>query len=274
MDRIQRALEISRLQRGSLAEVRHAGTVHNERATRPEPVDADEPETAAVPKLVVDRARLREQRIVLGEESSTAAHAYRMLRAQILQRARASRMRVFGIVSAATGEGKTLTAINLAISLATEPNQSVTLVDLDLRRPSVTRTLGLAPEWGIDTWLGSGLPPARVICELEGFPRLRLVPTLAPLPGSSDAIAGARTRELFEAIGSIDPVGITIVDLPPALLSDHVLTVAPLIDGFVFVINEGRTLRDDVERVLELLGRNRIVGTVLNGSSASEQRAY
>ena len=65
-----------------------------------------------------------------------------------------------------------------------------------------------------------------------------------------------------------------IVDLPPALLSDHVLTVSQLLDGFVLLVTEGMTLREDVERVFELLGRDRIVGTVLNRSSDSEQRAY
>ena len=276
MERIQRALEISRLQRGGVAEPRPLVTVHNEeRLSRPEPasaVVADEP--ADLPQHSVDREALRRQRIVLGDESSVAAHAYRMLRAQILQRARAARMRTVGIVSATTGEGKTLTAINLALSLAVEPNQHITLVDLDLKRPSIARVLGIAPSCGLCTWLSDSSPARSVQCELAGFPRLRLVPTLAPLPGSSEALAGSRTKQLFEELAALEGPGLVVVDLPPVLLGDDVLTAAPLIDGFVFVITEGQTLREDVERVFELLGRNRIMGTVLNGSSASEQRTY
>ena len=67
---------------------------------------------------------------------------------------------------------------------------------------------------------------------------------------------------------------LVIVDLPPALLNDDVLTVTPLVDGFILVITEGKTRREDVERVVELVGRDRIVGTVLNDSRDSEQRAY
>lgn len=270
MERIQRALEISRLQRAAGMEARPAVALHHEeRTARTEDLAIERGQP-----LSVDRDLLRKRKILSGEESNVAAHAYRMLRAQVLQRSRATRMRSIGVLSATTGEGKTLTAINLALSLAAEPNQRVTLVDLDLKRPSIARTLEITPECGLDTWL-SGSEPARTVqYEVAGFPRLRIVPTLAPLSGSSELLAGARVRQLFEDICAGDGPSLAIVDLPPVLLSDDVLTAAGLIDGFLLVITEGQTLREDVERVFELLGRNRIMGTVLNGSSASEQRAY
>ncbi len=240
----------------------------------PEPVAPPAEEPRQPPRLTVNREFLRKRRVILGDESSVAAQSYRMLRAQILQRVRATRTRAIGIVSATTGEGKTLTAINLALSLAAEPNQAITLVDLDLKRPSVARVLGVSPESGLETWLAGTSPVSAVRYELEGLPRLRVVPTLAPIPGSSELLAGGRARQLFEELAAGEPSGLSIVDLPPVLLSDDVLTAAALLEGFVVVITEGKTLREDVERVFELLGRSRIMGTVLNGSSASEQRTY
>jgi Mrp family chromosome partitioning ATPase len=71
-----------------------------------------------------------------------------------------------------------------------------------------------------------------------------------------------------------EPGRLLIVDLPPVLLSDDVLTVAPQLDAVVLVVTEGRTRREDIGRVLELLGNTRVIGTVLNRSSESEQRAY
>ena len=282
MERIQRALEISRLQRAGAVESRPptadtrpaaVSLHHEERLSRPESVaSVAEPESR--PLLTVDRELLRKRRVICGDETNAAAHAYRMLRAQVLQRARATRMRSIGILSATTGEGKTLTAINLALSLATEPNQRVTLVDLDLKRPSITRMLGISPESGLDTWLSSSQPVHSVHYEVADFPRLHIVPTLAPVAGSSELLAGARVRQLFEGIAASDAPALAVVDLPPVLLSDDVLTAATLVDGFLLVITERQTLREDVERVFELLGRNRIMGTVLNGSAASEQRAY
>ena len=280
MERIQRALELANgeswrqgARRAVETEPPHAGhSSHEERAmlrAAAQPAD-----TAELPRLAIDRARLRARKVVFAEESTAAARAYRMLRAQLLQRARSSGLTAIGIVSGASGEGKTLTAVNLALSLAADPNYSVTLIDLDLRRPAVAETLGITPPLGLDTWLTEDQPVSSVLYGLEGIARLSVVPTLAPLAAASEALAGGRTRDLIDALRTSDGRRLLIVDLPPALLSDHVLTVSPLLDGFVLLVTEGQTLREDVERAFELLGRDRIVGTVLNRSSDSEQRAY
>ncbi|MFK9985549.1 P-loop NTPase, partial [Escherichia coli] len=90
-------------------------------------------------------------------------------------------LNTIGVVSAVNGEGKTLTAINLALSLAAEPNQTVMLVDLDLRRPAIARTLGIQPDSGLETWLGGNDPPKNVCYGLEGIERLYVLPTLSPV---------------------------------------------------------------------------------------------
>ncbi len=273
MERIQRALELAHVRRAVETESPLAGHSSLEERTMLRAA-AQPAEVAELPRLAIDRARLRARKVVFPEDSTAAARAYRMLRAQLLQRARSSGLGVIGIVSSASGEGKTLTAVNLALSLAADPNHSVTLVDLDLRRPSVAETLGIAAPLGLETWLAEEHPLASVLYGLEGVERLSVVPTLAPLVPGSEALAGSRTRALIEALRAMDGRRLLIVDLPPALLSDHVLTVSPLLDGFVLLVMEGKTRRDDLERVFELLGRERIVGTVLNRSSDSEQRAY
>jgi len=272
MERIQRALELAHVRRAAEAETLSGHSSPEERAMLR---SATQPgETTELPKLTIDRARLRARRVVFPEDSSAAARAYRMLRAQVLHRVRSSGLGAIGIVSSASGEGKTITAVNLALSLAADPNHSVTLVDLDLRRPSVAATLGLTPPLGLDTWLTAEHPVASVHYGLEGIARLSVVPTVAPLLTASEALADSRARDLIDALRSMESRRLLIVDLPPALLTDHVLTVARLLDGFVLVVTEGQTRRDDVERVFELLGRDRIIGTVLNRSSDSEQRAY
>jgi Mrp family chromosome partitioning ATPase len=177
-------------------------------------------------------------------------------------------------VSATNGEGKTLTAINLALSLAAEPNQAVMLLDLDLRRPAVARTLGLNIERGLESWFGGDEPTKNVCYGLEGVERFFVLPTVRPMSGSSEVLAGLATRKLFNELKGRDPGRLLIVDLPPILLSDDALMVAPLLDGVVLVVNERRTRREDLVRVVELLGNTRIVGTVLNRASQAEQRAY
>ncbi len=274
MDRIQRALDLAKVQ--------------VPRAPAPPAPVAEDPRLERVAlhrefalgtveyiaRLPVSWSDLKEKRVVAATDIQPASQAYRMLRTQVLQRARANGINTIGVVSAINSEGKTLTAVNLALSLAAEPNQTVVLIDLDLRRPMVARILGLAAERGLESWFGGEEPTKNACYGIEGVERLFVLPTLAPLAGSSEILAGLGTRKLFNELKGRDPGRLLVVDLPPVLLSDDALTVAPLLDAVVLVVNERRTRREDVVRVVELLGNTRIIGTVLNRSSESEQRAY
>jgi protein-tyrosine kinase len=272
MDRIQRALDLSKL---------HAQGAHTavlEEDPRAERMALNREFSLGVVESVarvpVDWAACKEKRVVPTVDVQAAGHAYRMLRTQVLQRARTHGLGTLGVVSAINGEGKTLTAINLALSLAAEPNQSVVLVDFDLRRPAIARTLGLSVEQGLEAWFTADIPTKSVCYGIEGVERLHVLPTLAPVSGSSEILAGLATRKLLNDLKGRDSSRIVVVDLPPVLLSDDALMVAPLLDGVVLVVHERRTRREDVVRVMELLGNTKIVGTVLNRSSESETRAY
>jgi Mrp family chromosome partitioning ATPase len=269
VERIQRALDLAKMQRataGSLEETRA------ERATLTREFSVAPLEFAS--RLSLDWRALREKRVICAQDPQPAGHAYRMLRTQVLQRARNHGLSTLGVVSAVNGEGKTLTAINLALSLAAEPNQTVLLIDLDLRRPTLAQTLGLAAPRGLETWFQGDDPTKNVCYAIEGVDRLYVLPTLGPVSGSSETLAGLGTRRLIDELKDRDSGRLLIVDLPPVLLSDDALMMAPLLDAVVLVVNERRTKREDVTRVIELLGNTRVVGTVLNRSSESEERAY
>jgi protein-tyrosine kinase len=269
MDRIQRALDLSRAQRANGAP---ADDARLERTTLYREFGVAPVEFAS--RLPLDWKALSERRVISPNDLQPAGHAYRMLRTQVLQRARANGLNTVGVVSAINGEGKTLTAINLALSLAAEPNQTVMLLDLDLRRPAIASTLGLTPPAGLEGWFGGDDPTKKVCYALEGVDRLYVLPTLAPVPGSSETLAGLGTRRLLSELRDRDPSRLLIVDLPPVLLSDDALMLAPLMDAVVLVVHERHTRREDVGRVLELLGNTRVIGTVLNRSAESEKRAY
>lgn len=271
MDRIQRALELAKKQRsGSPSNEDDTGAAERVAVRReftPPPLEPSR-------RVPVDWGALRERRIVASDDSRSAVHAYRMLRTQVLQRARGHNLTALGVISAAHGEGKTLTAINLALSLAAEPNQAVLLIDFDLRRPSIHHVLGLPIDRGLEAWFAGTARLEDVWYGIEGVDRLFVLPTLTPVPQSSEALAQATTQRMLADLKERDPGRLLIVDLPPALLCDDALTVAPQLDAVVLVVTEGRTRREDVSRVLELFGKTRVIGTVLNRSSESERRAY
>ncbi len=87
-------------------------------------------------------------------------------------------------------------------------------------------------------------------------------------------LASRRAQEMLIELKTAQSHGLVIIDLPPVLLTDDFLAVAPVLDGVVLVASEGVTKRDDVVRTLELVGDTRRLGTVLNRASESEKRAY
>jgi protein-tyrosine kinase len=252
VERMRSALDVPRPHRGTeLAQERHPATL-----------------------VPIDKARLTERRVVLPDEAGIAPQAYRMLRTQVLQRVRQHGVRMLGVVSAIDGEGKTLTAVNLALGIAAESNQNVLLIDLDLRRPSVATLLGMPVSQGLEAWF-AGVASLGDICRgLEGIERLEVIPTLAPVRGSSEMLASRRAQDMLLELKAAQRDGLVIVDLPPMLLTDDFLTVAALLDGVILVTSEGVTRREDVTRVREMLGPMRLIGTVLNRASESEKRAY
>jgi len=287
VERIQRALEIARSQRAAAtavgAELQADARMlparpapHTDVPASPVPAASavmTQPSPAA--RVVsLDRAALRERRVVLADDPGPAAHAYRMLRTQLLRQLRAHKMRLIGVVSAVEGEGKTLTAANLALSIAAEPNQTALLVDLDLRQPSTAHLLGTTGH-GLESWFdGTITDLSRLMVRFDTLERLLVLPTQRGVDGSSEVLAGPRARELLQELRDRYNDCVAILDLPPVLLADDVLTIAPLLDGVLLVVSEGRTKREDVLRVRELLQGVHVLGTVLNISGESEQRGY
>ncbi len=279
MERIERALEVARLHRNRMSET-PAPMPAPQASTTPSFAEALAREPSA-PRLdeapiadLAAREILRERYVIFADDPGPASLAYKMLRTQVLQRARQHSMRCIGVVSAASGEGKTVTAINLAMSLAAEPNQSVILLDLDLKHPAVAKTLGLPTDKGLESYYGGNESFTTLWRRLPGVERLAIVPTVATVPGSSELLAAPATAELFRQLREVNGDPLILVDLPPALLSDDVLSVAPLLDGLIFVVTEERTRREDIQRVFELLRSTPVIGTVLNASAEAEVRAY
>lgn len=269
MELTQHAAEITRLQRLG------GSPVPLLRETLERPAGETVRPIVRPASVKIDRSILDDTPVVMPGDPGPAAHAFRMLRTQLLQRVRQHRARAIGIVSAADGEGKTITSVNLALSLAVEPNQTVLLVDLDLRQPSVASTLKLSVERGLESWFaGSAGTIEELTYAVEGFQRLSILPTLLPVVASSEALAGARAQAMLGELKTCEANRLVLLDLPPLLLTDDFMTIATHLDGVVIVAREGRTRREDLTRMAEILGPVRVLGTVLNHSASFERRAY
>jgi protein-tyrosine kinase len=210
-------------------------------------------------------AEVLESNRILGAASShPAAASLRLLRTQVLLRLEENHWRSLAILSTGSNEGKTTTAINLAVALANDHRHTVLLVDLDLKRPTIASRLGITPEKGVDDILTGRASVEECLHHPQGFERMVILPARAPLENSSVALAGPRGRELVTELRGRYPDRILLFDLPPIKGADDALAFAPMVECGLIVVAEGSTRREDLVRCMELFRRTPIVGTVLN----------
>lgn len=211
---------------------------------------------------------LRQNRIITGEANDEYARAYKVLRTQVSQRMRSQGWRTLAVTSPGPGEGKTLTAINLSISLALEANQTVLLVDADLCRPSVHTYFGFEVEQGLRDYLQDGAPIERILVHPE-IRRLVVLPGGAPLVNSSEMLSSPVMLRLVQEVKRRYPSRLVVFDLPAVLATDDVLAFAPYLDAALLVVEDAKTSREDVARAAELLqaANHNLLGTVLNKST-------
>lgn len=265
MERIKRALELARIQRDRPEFVHEAATVPDERPSPPErPLQGWH-----TPVVPVDPVQLANERILIAGQPGPASGQYRLLRTQVMRRLEQWGANTLAVISPRANEGKTLTAINLAITLAADPNRTALLVDLDLRRPSVASRFGIIPETGIEDCLQGRAPVEQALVRPRGYDRLTLLPARAADESAFELLGTARMGELVAELRTRYTNRVVVFDLPPVLEADDVLAFARHMQAALLVISEGRTRREDVSRSLQLLGEVPVVGTLLNASRTS-----
>jgi len=218
-----------------------------------------------------------ENRVLVPEAKSVdvqhGAAAYRILRARLLQRVRSDNWTAVGLTSPGPSEGKSLTAINLALTIAAERNNDVFLLDLDLRNPSIARYIGVTPPREIASYLGGACQAEEVLFSI-GIEHLTIGANGRGDERASELLATGRLYELLTYIRKVSTRPLVLVDMPPVLNTDDALVVAPQLDGMLLVVGEGRTRRDGLERAVELLADFNLGGIVLNHSRESLQEYY
>ena len=216
-----------------------------------------------------------ESRVLLSDaQDERVRSAYKMLRTRTLQRIRQNDWHVVGLTSAAQGDGKSLTAINLALSLARETTLSVVLMELDLRRPSMCDHFGIDPVKGLSDYLDGTAKLEEVLFRPEGTERIAVLPNTETYENSSETLSSPELAALINELRGSDPGRIIICDLPPYLATDDVLAFTPLADAFLIVVSEGRTSRDVLEKGLDILQELPLLGVVLNRSEDATTGYY
>jgi capsular exopolysaccharide synthesis family protein len=266
MSRIVKALKKSKEDRDTLFD---RGGQDNRPGQRQSGSNDDTLERFRLNKASMNAAIQRKRRIVLGATGESAKSAYNVLRTRVLQRLHTNAWTKLAISSAGINDGKTLTAINLAISMARQGHQRVVLIDFDLQRPTVKTYLGLESiEHYLSDYISGDVGPSDIM-HSTSIEHLWVIPNNRSFQNSSEILASDSIAELVNWIGKVDPNCVMLFDLPPMLVSDDVLAVSPLFDTLLVVLAEGETSRQSARNTRELIEDHNIelLGTVLNKSS-------
>ena len=206
---------------------------------------------------------LRRNKVISLFHEESVTDQIKILRTQILGTMERTGGNSLLITSARPGEGKTLTAINLAISISYEVDHTVLLVDANLRSPSVHTYLGLNMEKGLSDFLLQKADIPDLLIN-PGIDKLVILPGGKALPNSSELLGGPRMEALVAEIKKRYPDRFIIFDSSSLLESADPLVCADFADGILLVAEAEKTPVDDVKKAMELLNDKKLIGTLLN----------
>lgn len=223
--------------------------------------------------IEVSDESFRKNRVVSALTNDARADLFKILRTKIIQQMKANQWNVLAITSPAEGVGKSLIATNLAISIAMDANYSVLLVDLDLRRPSISSYFDIPADVGVRDYLESDHSIPNLLIH-PGLESLVILPAGKPLRSSSELLSTPKMIALANELKNRYPDRIVILDLPPLLHTDDAIMIMPSVDACVLVVAEGETTEDEITRSLQLLGETKYLGTILNKAEDNQTGGY
>jgi len=211
----------------------------------------------------VDTSSIDPRLAAIADPYSVAAEEYRKLRAKILQITDKDFLNTIMIASSQSGEGKTITSINLAAAIAHEFDHTVLLIDADLRKPSIHTYLGLNPKLGLSDYLQSRAELPEILIK-TGIGKLVLLPAGNPPEKPAELMSSDRMRTLMRELKFRYRDRYIIIDSSPLLLTADALSLCDYTDGILFVVQAARTSMKAAAQAVSLLKGYNVLGTVFN----------
>lgn len=265
MERIKQAIEKARQQamlQGTLVpddSPRHAGRDWSD-------------DLASVRRVELDPAHLEAHRVVSLDGSNPYRREFDLLRTQVLQKLDEHGWRTLAVTSPTLESGKTVVAINLAMSIAHYQDRPVLLVDFDLRRPKIASYLGIDSGRSLNDAI-SGTAGLLECMVSAGLPRFYVLPTLQSVAGAAEVLSAERVASIIHELRTRYPGLVIIFDLPPVNAVDDAIAVMPRMDCALLVVGSGVSTRRELEESQRHLARTHVVGMVVNKAAGQRRPA-
>jgi protein-tyrosine kinase len=269
MERIKEAVKLAKLQRS--ATVRPSGLPA---AGAPQETPRPQRESK-IEVLQTDATVLDTNRIVAAKSGSPQVASFDMLRTKVLQEMDRRGWQVLVVTSPTPACGKTVTSINLALSIARQEGRYVFLVDMDLRKPRVIQYLGVKPRYGfIDALSGAASLEDTVFQVDISSAQLAMIGNKRPSTAPTEDIVSSQMNDIMQQLRNYSPKPIIIVDMPPVLGSDDVLAFLPQADCCILAVAEGISTLREIESSERLLANTNLLGCVFTKSTERTMAYY
>ena len=223
--------------------------------------------------VTLDTNKLTRNRVLTDTADLAQIESYKILRAQVLHRTREKGWRTIMVTSPYPGEGKTLTTINLGVTFAKEFNQTVLMVDGDLRRQKMHQYLGLQSDSGLVDHLIDNRPLSELIV-WPGIEKLTLISGGKCIRDSSEYLGSPKMKSVVQEMKKRYEDRFILFDVPPILTGADTIAFAPYVDCILMVIQADRTTRQDIRNSLALIPEEKFMGFILNRYNNRNQTYY
>tara|TARA_R110002153_G_scaffold18021_5_gene63277 strand:- start:112243 stop:113073 length:831 start_codon:yes stop_codon:yes gene_type:complete len=267
MDRIQKALDKAKANQGQMTSPDVRPTTATSKLKHEDPLAPPIENIAYTKTRVVETSQqqLEEKRVIAGMYTNPQSAVFRMLRTQILQKMRANDWQTLAITSPTAGEGKSLVSANLAVAMAMELNQTVLLVDMDMRNPSIKEYFSLPVNKGLRDYLEEDLQLSDVLVN-PGVKGMVILPGVGRAENSAELLSSPKMVHLVEDLKAQYDSRMIIFDVPPLLQTDDVLLASKYFDCTLLILEDGKNKEAEITKSMQLLENHNLIGTVLNKS--------
>ncbi|WP_291463586.1 polysaccharide biosynthesis tyrosine autokinase [Desulfobacula sp.] len=194
---------------------------------------------------------------------SIEAEQFRQLKNNILFPEKGNPPRCIMITATSPGEGKSFVAANLAISIAQNIDEHVLLVDCDLRSPSIDSMFGFNNIQGLSEYLSKAKPLSSLLVKTF-LNKLTLLPAGTIPTNPSELLSSEQMRRLIHEVKLRYTDRYIIIDTPPPYLTSETSAISRQVDGIIIVIQQGKTRKKDVLDLIDIYGKEKIIGVVYN----------
>lgn len=215
-------------------------------------------------KKILSRPRWDARLLLTTEQFSPYSEIFRRLRTSILHPQSGVSPKTILITSVTPNEGKGFVCANLGVALAESLECHALMVDCDFRRPSLAGLFGLANDTGLVDYLQGDVELSMLIRK-TGQPKLSLISSGKPPRNPAELLDSQKMTALVDEIAERYHDRIVLFDSPPNLVASETSVLAQKVDGVILVVRWGYSKREHVKRFVDLVGAQKIIGTVFNG---------